>query len=86
MKSLLAEALMGQEKFAEAEPLLLDAYHGMKSSTLKAGSIQSARSARDRLTEAIERLIAFYEATGKPDEAAKWKTELEARKKGEQNP
>jgi hypothetical protein len=31
--------------------------------------------ARDRLTEALDRLIQLYEASGKPDEAARWRTE-----------
>ena len=36
-----------------------------------------------RLTEAVERLVRLYEATGKKDEAAKWRKELEARKSQE---
>jgi hypothetical protein len=31
---------------------------------------------KDRLPEAVERLVQLYEATGKKDEAAKWHTEL----------
>jgi hypothetical protein len=33
-----------------------------------------------RLPEAVERLVQFYEATGNPDEAAKWRKELETLK------
>ena len=35
-----------------------------------------------RLPEAVERLVQLYEATGKKDEAAKWRKELEAIKAG----
>ena len=31
-----------------------------------------------RLPEAVERLVQLYEATGKKDEAAKWRRVLEA--------
>jgi hypothetical protein len=31
-----------------------------------------------RLAEALERLVKFYDAVGKPDEAAKWRVELDA--------
>jgi hypothetical protein len=34
-----------------------------------------------RLTEALERLVQLYGATGEPNEAAKWQIELEAHKK-----
>ena len=30
-----------------------------------------------RLTESLERLVQFYEATGRLDEAIKWQNELE---------
>ena len=33
---------------------------------------------RQCLTEALERLVQLYDAWGKPDEAAKWRKELEA--------
>ena len=33
---------------------------------------------RQRLSEAADRLIALYEARGKPDEAAKWREERQA--------
>ena len=38
--------------------------------------------AKVRLPEALERLVQLYEATGRPDEAAKWRKELEAIKAG----
>jgi eukaryotic-like serine/threonine-protein kinase len=42
--------------------------------------------ARVRLIEALERLVQIYETTNKPDEAAMWRKELEARKEGEKQP
>jgi hypothetical protein len=38
-----------------------------------------------RLTEALERLGQLYEATGKKDEAAKWRKELDAAKAASKN-
>ena len=67
--------LLGQKQYAEAEPLLLNGYEGMKSR-------EATVPARGKyyLLEALERLVQLYEATDKPEEAAKWRKELEARK------
>jgi tetratricopeptide (TPR) repeat protein len=72
-KSLLGGALVGQKKYADAEPLLLKGYEGMKQreKTIPATGVV-------RLTEAVERLVQLYEATGKKDTAAKWRKEREA--------
>jgi tetratricopeptide (TPR) repeat protein len=67
-KSLLGSALLGQKKFADAEPLLVEGYEGLKRLAAK---IPPDRKVN--LTEARERLVQFYEAIGKPDEAAKWR-------------
>jgi eukaryotic-like serine/threonine-protein kinase len=74
-KSMLGGALLGQKKYAEAEPLLVAGYQGMKRR-----ETTIPPQARDRLTEALVRLIQLYEATARPDEAARWRKELEARK------
>jgi tetratricopeptide (TPR) repeat protein len=71
-RSMLGAALLGQNKHADAEPLLLKGYEGMKQRA--AGIPGPIRKAR--LTEAVERLIALYEATGQSDEAARWRKEL----------
>jgi hypothetical protein len=73
MESLLGSSLLGQKKYAEAEPLLLSGYAGMKE---REKTIPPPGKAR--LPEAAERLAQLYEATGKKDEAAKWRKELEA--------
>jgi serine/threonine protein kinase len=71
-QSMLGGALLGQKKYAEAEPLLLKGYGGMKQhekTIPPQGEI--------RLPEAVERLAQLYEAIGKKDTAAKWHSELE---------
>jgi serine/threonine protein kinase/tetratricopeptide (TPR) repeat protein len=70
-RSMLGGALLGQKKCAEAEPLLLSGYEGLKQrqDTIPAdGTV--------RLKEALQRLVQLYEATGRPDQAAEWKQKL----------
>ena len=71
-KSMLGEALRGEKKYAEAESLLIAGYEGMKQ---REATIPP--QGKDRLPEALEHLVQFYEAIGKPDEAAKWRSKLE---------
>ena len=61
--SLLGASLAGQEKHADAEPLLVEAFEKMAPPERLAS----------RREEALERVIALYEAWGKPDEAAAWR-------------
>jgi tetratricopeptide (TPR) repeat protein/tRNA A-37 threonylcarbamoyl transferase component Bud32 len=75
-KSMLGGALLGQKKYAKAEPLLRKGYEGMKERQAKIPP-----EGRIRLTEALERLIQLSEATGKPDDACRWRKELEAVKR-----
>ncbi len=72
-QSLLGGALLGQKKYADAEPLLLKGYEGMKQ---REQTIPP--QAATRIPEALDRLVQLYEATDKKDEAAKWRKELEA--------
>jgi serine/threonine protein kinase len=69
-RSRIGGALLGQGKYAEAEPLLVEGYEGMRDqqSVVPPGS-------RDPLPEAADRLVRLYTALGKPDEAAKWRAE-----------
>jgi tetratricopeptide (TPR) repeat protein len=71
-QSMLGAALLGQKKYADAEPLLVRGYEGMRQRQAKI----SPRS-KVRLTEALERLVQLYEVTGTKDQAAKWRHELE---------
>ena len=68
--SMLGVALLGQKKYADAEPLLLKGYEGMK-----ARETTIPPQGRDRLPEALDRLIELYTATNKPDDAKKWRAE-----------
>jgi hypothetical protein len=72
-QSLLGDALLGQAKYAEAEPLLRQGYAEMKQ---RETTIPPA--AKKRLTEAAERLVRLYEATGRADEAKAWREKLAA--------
>ncbi len=81
VKSMLGGSLLGQNKYAEAEPLLLAGYEGMKQREKT-----MPPEGKVRLTESLERLVELYEATDKPEAAAKWRSELEARKTVEKPP
>ncbi len=69
-RSLLGGALLGQKKYDEAEPLLLNGYEGLK---LQEKSIPP--TGNTRMPEALDRLIQFYMASNKPDEVKKWRAE-----------
>jgi tetratricopeptide (TPR) repeat protein len=73
--SALGWNLLKQEKYADAESLLLQGYEGTKK---RKGEIPLHD--RFRLTEALEGLVQLYDAWHKPDEAAKWRKELEKTK------
>jgi WD40 repeat protein len=68
--SMLGGALLGQKKYADAEPMLLKGYGEMKQreKTIPPESIL-------RIPEALDRLIEYYTATNKPEEAKKWRAE-----------
>ena len=65
--SALGVALAGQGKYDKAEPLLLEGYKTMKAAN---------EAPAHRLNRALERLVQFYEAWGKKDQAAKWRAQL----------
>ncbi|MBX9584707.1 MAG: tetratricopeptide repeat protein, partial [Gemmataceae bacterium] len=69
-KSLLGEVLLRQGKYAEAEPLLLAGYEG-----LKAEAKNIPPQGRQNVPEAADRLVELYGALGKPAEVAKWRAE-----------
>jgi eukaryotic-like serine/threonine-protein kinase len=75
-QSMLGAAFLGQQQYADAEPLLLKGYEGMKQ---RAAKIPQGYSIR--LTEAIQRLVGLYEAKGNQEAAARWQKELNASKR-----
>jgi tetratricopeptide (TPR) repeat protein len=64
---MLGGALFGQKKYADAEPLLLKGYAGMKQREEKIPP-----QAKIRLVQAADQLIELYTVTQKPDEVKKW--------------
>src|SRR5262249_42507475 len=74
-QSLLGAALVGQQKEADAEPLLAQGYAGMKK--------HQAKIPKDHthyLTEALERLVRLYDARRNQAEADRVRKEREAAK------
>ncbi len=69
--SQLGAALSGQKQYADAEPLLLQGYEGLKSRESKI-----LRPMKDNLISAAARIVPFYEAWGKNDKASEWRAKL----------
>jgi serine/threonine protein kinase/Tfp pilus assembly protein PilF len=69
-ESLLGGSLLGQQKYTEAEPLLLNGYQGLKQHQ-QTIPVQG----QGRVSEALDRLIELYTVTHKPDELKKWQAE-----------
>jgi serine/threonine protein kinase/tetratricopeptide (TPR) repeat protein len=61
-KSMLGAAVAGQKRYAEAEPLLVGGYEGLKKCAEKIPGSQKAL-----LSEAAERLTRLYKAWEKPE-------------------
>jgi hypothetical protein len=83
-QSMLGGVLLGQKQYANAEPLLLAGYAGMRK---REGTIPP--QGRPRLVEAAERLVRLYEALGRKADVARWAKELAimaAQKQAEQKP
>jgi serine/threonine protein kinase/tetratricopeptide (TPR) repeat protein len=78
--SLLGEALLLQMQHADAEPLLVQGYEGMKEREAKIPN-----TAKGRLIEAIEPLVRLYDDCGQADQAAAWRRKLQT-EKGEKMP
>jgi tetratricopeptide (TPR) repeat protein len=66
--TLVGGALMEQEKYAEAEPLLVHGYEGIKQRE----AFMTA-SFSHLLPDAGERLIRFYEMTNQPEKVRAWR-------------
>jgi hypothetical protein len=65
--SLLGAALSGEGRYAEAEPLVVGGYEGMKSR-----EATFLPRYRNLLQAAEKRLVRFYEDWGKPEQAKVW--------------
>jgi serine/threonine protein kinase len=73
--SVLGAALLGQKKYADAEPLLLQGYGGMKQ-----WEVGQPAGGRRLLVDAGERVVRFYQVTGQPEKARAWCEKLSAEK------
>ena len=80
-RSLLGEVLIRRQKYADAEQFVLAGCQGLKDHESKMRPHE-----RVLVTEAIERAVLLYTDWGKPDEAAKWRKEWEARRAAEAEP
>jgi tetratricopeptide (TPR) repeat protein len=70
MQSMLGGSLLGQKKYDAAEPLLMQGYKGMVARVA-----MIPPPARLRLTEAVDRLISLYQATGNQEAVTRWQAE-----------
>jgi len=70
-RSALGGSLLGQKNYAEAEPLLLSGYEGMKQREDKI-----PEQGKPRVKETLQRLVQLYEATDRLGQAAEWKKKL----------
>ena len=70
-RSLLGGCLVAKKQFAEAEPLLVEGYQVMMN---KRGSTYR------RTIQALERVVALYDAWQKPDRAAQYRAALKQKR------
>jgi eukaryotic-like serine/threonine-protein kinase len=74
-QSLQGAALLGEKNFANAEPLLLGGYDGLKQH-----EAEIPAKSRSVLTDAMRRLVQLYDGWGKKDKADEWRKKLEGQK------
>jgi hypothetical protein len=70
-RSQLGGILLGQGKFAEAEPLILAGYDGLGARATKIPA-----QGKSRLQEAAARVVNLYETWGRKDKANEWQKKL----------
>jgi tetratricopeptide (TPR) repeat protein len=79
-KAMLGYDLMKQGQYAEAEPLLVSGYEGMKQWEAKMRTAD-----RFFLKRALENLSQLYETTGRSNQAAEWRRKLDESEKANLN-
>jgi eukaryotic-like serine/threonine-protein kinase len=70
---LLGASLAGQKKYAEAEPLLVSGYEGMRQ---RADTVPVYN--RSQLEQAGKWIVQLYQDWGQPEKAAEWRAKLSA--------
>jgi hypothetical protein len=68
---VLGSVLLAQKKYAEAEPLLVSGYEGLRDRIAKVPAFD-----KPRLKDAVQRLMQLYEAINQPEKAAAWNAKL----------
>ena len=66
-----AYSLAGQQRYDEAEPLLVSGYEGMKQRQHTVGALNWPQ-----VREAGKRLVRFYDSWSKPEKAAEWRKSI----------
>ena len=74
-RSLIGGALLGQKDYANAEPLLLQGFVGLKDR-----ETQIPSEGKILLTQALKRIVQLYEDWGQPEKAAEWREKLDSQK------
>jgi hypothetical protein len=74
--------LLGQEKYADAELVLVRGYEGLKA---REGQIPPLY-ARLRVAGAGRRIVRLYESWGRPENAAEWRAKLAGRDEAQHRP
>src|SRR5262249_4762278 len=71
----LGTTRLRQKSYAEAEPLLLQAFAGLR------GHESATPAAPGRVTEALERIVQLYDGWEKKAKAKEWRQKLDEQKK-----
>jgi tetratricopeptide (TPR) repeat protein len=71
VRSLVGDMLLKQKRYAEAEPMLIEGYRGMKSR-----ESQAPERIRPIIVDAVRQLVELYEAWDRPAQAAEWRARL----------
>jgi hypothetical protein len=69
--SMLGGSLLAQGRYAEAEPMVVHGYEGIKAREATVPAV-----ARSRILEAALRVVRLYEGSGKTAQASAWKEKL----------
>jgi TolA-binding protein len=75
-QSLLGAALLGQKKYADAEPLLVRGYRGLSKAEKRPAQQPHGSPTRPHVTQALERLVQLHDALGNQAEADRLRNEL----------
>ena len=74
--SHLGAALVGQKKYDQAEPFLVEGYEGMKARAAQIPEKRPTRLDKSQLEDAASRLVSFYETTANVEKAAAFRAKL----------